>query len=184
MFRILISMVIRHAKIEDIEKIKELADSLKYNPENPKSNSIISTFNRDEYIFRINNSRFFYVDSNGDELNGFLIAHEGNLIKTLSEEGMFHHEEMLPFLSQQKEPFVYGESIGIREGMQRKGIGDALMSRWFEDIERAQIKDVYVMIRHEPHRNIHSIDFCKKYGFSFTGVEVSNKSFVHGVYKK
>lgn len=177
-------MAIRHAKPEDVDKIKELAESLKYNPKKPKSGAIVTVLSRNEYLFRIKNSRFFYVDFKGNDLNGFLISDDSELIKTLYQNNMFHHEEVLPFLSKCKQPFLYGESIGVRDDKQRTGIGNSLISRWLKDAEEADIKDLYVLIRHSPDKNINSISLSIKKGFRYFGTEVTKKEFVHGIYER
>ena len=56
-------MKIVRANPSHIEDIKKLAESLRFNPKNPKNNSSITILNDSEYLDRINNSKFFLLIS-------------------------------------------------------------------------------------------------------------------------
>jgi GNAT superfamily N-acetyltransferase len=177
-------MAIMHAKLEHIDKIRQLAESLRFDPIKPKAGALITVLNPKEYAFRIKHSDYFYVEIERGELVGFLMCLDNKLIARAVKGGMFHHTELLPFLLNCEKPFIYGESIGIRESEQRKGIGKALMDRWIFDMGKAGINKSYVMIRHKPARNNPSIDFVRGFGFRDTGTEVSNRDMIHGIYER
>ena len=177
-------MAVRLARAGDVERIKLLAESLRFDPTDPKPGALVAVLNREEYLARIEGSRYFYVDVDEGGLNGFLMCEDDGVVDALFRRGLFHHEEMLPFFAKQKRPFVYGESVGIKKGKQRRGIGRALMDKWFGDMLSNGIKRAYVMVRHEPCRNTPSIEFCREFGFRYTGEEVEREGIVHGVYER
>lgn len=177
-------MVIRHAVAEDVEEIRKLAEALRFDPKNPQSGALISVLSEKECFARIEGSRYFYVDEERGDLNGFLVGIGRNLVEELSGEGLFPHGEVLPFLRGQERSFVYGESVGVRESKQRRGVGKALLERWIYESQSDFMKDAYVMLRHSPSGNKPSIAMCEGFGFGFTSQEVEKKGVGHGIYKK
>jgi N-acetylglutamate synthase-like GNAT family acetyltransferase len=175
--------MIRKAGSEDVEEIKRLAKSLKFDMSHPKSNSLITLFTKDEYLHRVNNSKYFYVDDE-DVLSGFLICADDKMVDKLIENGMFHHNEIKSFLSKRDRPYIYGETFGVRRKKQKQGKGTALLNNLFKDMETNGIERLYVMIRHAPCKNESSIKFCEKFGIKYNGIEVSNEDLTHGIYEK
>lgn len=158
---------------------------VKYQPNNPGDNgSIVYIMSPEEYSYRIRNSDFCYVGAEGNRIRGFLMCVDNDLLDKMISLGQFHHEGILPFLSQQYRPFIYGETIAVDPLVARTGLGNLMIKYLFEDMKQRKIFDMHVLIRHSPHRNNTSINFCTDLGFKFTEEEINNPgdNFVWGIY--
>lgn len=176
---------VRHAELKDIEEIRTLAESVRYDPDHPgETGSIVYVLGSEGYSYRINNSRFAYVGVSENRVRGFLMCIDDKLLDEMSRKNRFHHGGVLHFLSQQQKPFIYGETIAIDPVFARRGVGKRIMDSLLRDMETAGIPNMHVLIRHSPHRNNPSINFCTKLGFEFTGREIVNDGddFTWGIY--
>jgi ribosomal protein S18 acetylase RimI-like enzyme len=178
-------MNVRHAKLRDIEGIKKVAEAVRYKPEDPKQkSSIVYVLTPEEYAQRIRDSRFCYVGEDEGIARGFLICLDDDILGSMSQRKLFHHDGILPFLSQQQRPYVFGETIAVNPDYTRRRVGRLMMEALFKDMKNAGIHNMHVLIRHSPDRNDNSIDFCRSFGVDYQGKEVvnSDKKFVWGVY--
>lgn len=176
-------MKIINAKPIHINGIMKLADSLKFNTNDPKVGSLVAVLSEKELLARIK-SKYFYVAIEDGEIQGFLIILDLKGIDYLVKQNLFYHKEILPFLEKQKEEFVYGELIGVREKKQRKGLGNVLIKKLSEELKEEGIHKLFVQIRHKPVKNVHSITFCKQLGFQYIHNEVNYEEVTFGIYEK
>ncbi len=146
--------------------------------------SIGYVYSTEEYQYRVCKSSYFYVSRADRGIDGFLMCCDDQTLEKMIEDGRFHHDGVLSYLSRQEKPFIYGETIAIDPCAARKNVGTALMNQLFEDMIRANLRKMHVLIRHRPARNDPSISFCKKLGFDYTGNEIQNHDliFTWGVY--
>ena len=169
---------------EHVKKIREISQELKFNQEKPKCEALITVLREREYTERTRLSKYFYVAVEGQIVLGFLMAFDDKTYEELLRRGLFHHEEIIPFLNDSSKPFVYWESFGVANNKQRAGVGKALINRLLEDGINDDKKIIHAMIRHEPYKNNASINLTKQFGFQYSGIDVSNEEYTHGIYQK
>ncbi len=158
---------IRRAVVEDVSKIRKLAESLRINLNKPQEGGfLVHVTYTQGYAARLAKNPFFYVAEREGEMAGFLMCFEDKALENLVQRGVMTAEDnTFDFIFSQPRPFLVVDQIGVDRDYARQGVGRALMQGLFDDPRGIKIKDLYAEILHAPARNQTSINFFSSLGF-------------------
>ncbi len=127
-------MNIRKAGIKDSKQIKNLAESLRLNSQTPKEKGfLIYVLDEEEYKKHIQESKYFFIAQEKKEIIGFVMAYDDKSLKSLFNENQMKHEDnLVKFILEQNNPFIFGDQIGIRSNNEGNGIGKRLMRNYLQ----------------------------------------------------
>jgi N-acetylglutamate synthase-like GNAT family acetyltransferase len=177
-------MIVRRAKPEDAQRICELANILKIK-QNAKSQNgfLIYPLTESNYKIRIK-SPYFYIAEDSSEINGFLMGYDSNTLNKYLKDGLLSHEDgLVGFIAKQKQPFIFGDQIGVNPNNRGQNVGTKMMTELFKAMKKNNIFTMYVGILHYPVKNLTSISFCNKIGFKNIAEVANEDKTIWGIYK-
>jgi N-acetylglutamate synthase-like GNAT family acetyltransferase len=177
--------MIRKARIKDSESIHNIAEKLHIDKISDTSKGfLVYVLPEKEYVRRIKSSDHFYVSENNNKIDGFLMCYDNNTLKDMQNKGILAHEDgIMNFVKKMHTPYIFGDQIAVDPDTQEKGIGGKLWGNLLADMKKKDITTMYVAILHKPIKNIHSINYHKKFGITKVS-EVKNKdNKIWGIYK-
>jgi ribosomal protein S18 acetylase RimI-like enzyme len=180
-----LKMKIRRATVNDSFAVCRIANSLRLNQNKPHQNGfLIYVLDQEAYLRKITSSPYFVVAQENNDVIGYAMCYDSATLRKLFAQGELAHEDKIAdFLARQKN-FIYCDQIGVEFQHERKGVGESLIYKIFQEMTKNKIQSIFAIILHEPLRNEASISFFTKMGFNLKRKIKNTDGRVFGLYEK
>ncbi|HLD00324.1 MAG TPA: GNAT family N-acetyltransferase [Candidatus Nanoarchaeia archaeon] len=168
--------MIRRARLEDALAIQRIAVERTVSRDSPVSGLVEYPIRSVEWYADKIKSPYFLVDEDEGNICGFSSAYDSYF---LLEGGRFADDEIVTWLLNKLDEFVYWDQLVVDKGWEKKGVGMKLAERCLSSTKSHKLVGV---VGHKPIFNESSVRLISKLGLSLEEYMTAYGGLVFGVY--
>ena len=180
-------MIIRRAALYDTSAISNIARCVGVDRSSTRKSGLIElNLDREGYEKRIHGNSFaFLAENHSQKITGFFVGYYSGFLKRLMEiDGHAASDEIMQFVHNLPEPFVYGDQLAVLPGFSGQGVATALYDRTLKEMKERYLTVLYAAVAHAPWRNVEFVDFLAKRGHVLVDETTNSSGLTFGIYEK